>query len=84
GAAAAAHVTPKDRSVIALVQNYWTNFAKSGDPNGADLPDWPSSTDSAPQTMVFDDESKAVAGFRAKQLGIIYYGWNARSGDPIP
>ena len=22
--------------------------------------------------------------FRAKQLGVIYFGWNARTGDPIP
>lgn len=84
GAAVTSLVTEKDKSIISLVQNYWTNFAKTGDPNGAGLPQWPSSTDAAPQTMVFDDQSKAVAGFRAKQLGVIYMGWNARTGDPLP
>jgi len=23
------------------MQKYWSNFAKSGNPNGAGLPDWP-------------------------------------------
>lgn len=84
GAMLASFVTDKDKKMIGLVQNYWTNFAKTGDPNSAGLPQWPTTSSAAPQTMVFDDESKSVAGFRAKQLGVIYYGWNARSGDPIP
>ena len=80
----ASFATDKDKRMIGLVQDYWTNFAKTGDPNGENLPDWPTSSDAAPQTMVFADDSKAVAGFRDKQLGVIYYGWNARTGDPIP
>ena len=84
GAMMASFATDKDKKTIALVQDYWTNFAKSGDPNGANLPAWPPSTDAAPQTMVFGDDSKAVAGFREKQLGVIYLGWNARTGDSIP
>ena len=80
----ASFVTDKDKKMIAQMQDYWTNFAKTGDPNGAGLPQWPASSDTAPQTLVFDDKTEAVAAFRAKQLGVIYYGWNARSGDPVP
>ena len=32
---------PEDRELSARMQKYWANFARSGDPNGADLPKWP-------------------------------------------
>ncbi len=56
--------TDKDRGVIALTQTYWTNFARTGDPNGAGLPQWPSFSQADQQTLVFDDQTKAIADFR--------------------
>lgn len=39
------------------VQAAWINFAKTGDPNHADLPSWPTYCDSQRSTMIFDSEN---------------------------
>jgi para-nitrobenzyl esterase len=32
--------SPEDRRLADAVSSYWTNFAKTGDPNGLGLPHW--------------------------------------------
>jgi len=34
-------VSPEDRKLSEQMMGYWTNFAKTGDPNGPGLPEWP-------------------------------------------
>jgi para-nitrobenzyl esterase len=54
--------TPDDYKVSDVMQAFFANFVKSGNPNGAGLPEWPpvSSTGNA-QVMRIDVESGADA-----------------------
>src|SRR5450432_1882740 len=50
-----------DRKVSDLMGTYWTNFAKTGNPNAAGLPDWPASDGHAgAQVMHFSSGSHAT------------------------
>src|SRR5262249_28649977 len=74
----------KDRSVIAQTQAYWTNFAKTGDPNGPGLPAWPAFSPAAGETLVIDDTTRAVADFRKGQVGVMTARWGKRVGMTAP
>ena len=73
-----------DRKVAAQTGDYWVNFAKTGDPNGAGLPAWPAFSDASRQTLVVDDTTKAVADFRRGQVQIMTGVWAKRVGLPAP
>ncbi|CAM4037855.1 para-nitrobenzyl esterase [Pedobacter westerhofensis] len=50
-----AAVSATDEQVAKLMNTYWTNFAKTGNPNGKGLPEWP----------VYDAKKNGLLEFRA-------------------
>ena len=53
--------TAEDRALSALMQGYFANFIKTGNPNGAGLPEWPQASSGAgSRLMHLDATSRAV------------------------
>jgi para-nitrobenzyl esterase len=50
---------PEDRKLSDQIGAYWTNFARTGDPNGPDLPSWPTYKPDQWQVMHLDATSEA-------------------------
>jgi para-nitrobenzyl esterase len=54
--------TPDDHKVSEVMQGYFANFVKTGNPNGLGLPQWPAANSGAPpQFMRIDVDSRAEA-----------------------
>jgi para-nitrobenzyl esterase len=54
--------TPEDLEVSRIMQSYWVNFAKTGDPNGAGLPAWPRHVAGKDRIMTFRPDGSVSAG----------------------
>ena len=48
-----------DHQLANIMSSYWANFAKTGDPNGDNLPEWPAYTTSNKVVMILDKQSQA-------------------------
>lgn len=46
-----------DEALSSLMMSYWVNFARSGDPNGSDLPNWPAYEGAGSKVMRFGSPS---------------------------
>ena len=65
--AGAAPPTPQDQAVARMAQSYWVNFAKTGDPNGAGLPNWPRHDPGKDLIFEFRPDGSAGAGPDARK-----------------
>lgn len=60
-----------DHKLSDAITSYWTNFARSGNPNGKDLPKWPAYTATADQAMELGD--KIVVRSEVNKAGLDFY-----------
>ena len=56
-----ATVAPEDKEVARIMNAYWVNFAKTGNPNGNGLPQWPLYSPKTDQILDIQADGKPVA-----------------------
>ena len=72
----------EDRVISDAMAGYWTNFARTGDPNGPGLPPWPAFTEAEPATMHFTDRAEVGPTPNLDKLEVVegYYAWRRGEG----
>jgi para-nitrobenzyl esterase len=67
----------EDMALADVMGTYWTNFAKTGDPNGTGLAKWPAYNDATPQAMHFAHTAQAgpVESLDAMKVLDGYFEW---------
>ncbi|QYK03056.1 carboxylesterase/lipase family protein [Shewanella psychrotolerans] len=70
-------LTKTDFKLSESMATYWTNFAKNGNPNGSDLPNWPAFSDSNQKVMYFQQQPKVGPVPDKKSLEALdqYFEW---------
>jgi para-nitrobenzyl esterase len=66
---------PAESAVAEIIQQYWVNFAKTGNPNGKGLPYWPTFDESKPTTMQFSNGASLINVPNREQIDFVdrYY-----------
>ena len=60
--------TDADRKLSATMMTYWTNFAATGDPNGAGVPTWPTFTPAQPTLLRIGERIEPMAPLPAQRM----------------
>ena len=79
-----AGLTEADEILTDAMGKYWTNFAKTGNPNGAGLAEWPAYDPAADQWMTFNPSIEVKTGVRADKLDIMERALVTRVAAAVP
>ena len=60
-----------DLKLSDMISSYWINFARTGDPNGSGLPEWPAFKENDQKVMVFDTAPGARPVPNVERLKVI-------------
>jgi para-nitrobenzyl esterase len=68
---------PEDLALSDLIRSYWINFARTGDPNGSGLSQWPAFTEKNQEVMFFDTgaNAKPIPNLEKLKAFDAYYSW---------
>ncbi|MBO4811612.1 MAG: carboxylesterase family protein [Prevotella sp.] len=68
---------PAEAAVAEIIQQYWVNFAKTGNPNAKGLPYWPTFDEAKPTTMQFANGASLIMRPNKEQIDFVdrYYRW---------
>jgi para-nitrobenzyl esterase len=64
--------TEQERKISNDVQTYWTNFAKTGNPNGAGLPTWPKFDAKTRQHLEFTDDGPVAKANLRQDICVVF------------
>jgi para-nitrobenzyl esterase len=79
--------TTADELMSDLMRTYWTNFARSGDPNGVGLPRWPAFSDATPQMLhISSGRTRAAPIVNEAGLRVLddYFAWRRMTTAAAP
>jgi len=76
----------EDVELSGMVQKYWVNFARSGDPNGEGLPEWPTFISANERVMVLDATPRVGPTPNPEQLKALdaYFAWRREQASKKP
>ena len=61
----------EDFAMARAMSGYWTNFAKTGDPNGSNLPNWSLYEPQNHSTQLLSNPIKTIAGAKREKLDLL-------------
>jgi para-nitrobenzyl esterase len=75
--------SPGDRTLARDMSGYWSNFARSGDPNGRSLPPWPAFTNATGRVLSLGDPVSLVGVANLDSLTALDGVYAAVRGKPF-